>query len=72
MGTLSISKVGIIDRSKALQRRFEGKYLDYKRETESALVHALFRQGNSALAVLHANRTVDKLINEQMYLKTIE
>jgi hypothetical protein len=67
--TLSITKVGLLDLTNPLHRKFDDKYLDYKREEESAVVYELFKMGNRALAVLHASNTIDRFINEQMHLK---
>lgn len=68
MSTLAITKLGVIDTQQELHKDFANTYLDYKRDTESAVVHELYKEGNHVLAVIHSQR-VNQIINEQMYLK---
>lgn len=70
MSTLYMAKLGIIDASQEIHQRFANTYLDYKRNTESAVVYELYKEGNHTLAVL-MNSNVDNIINEQMHLKLL-
>lgn len=70
MSTLSLTRVGLIDPQQSLQQKFVQRFLDYKRHTESVVVHELYKEGNLALAVM-MNNTVDTIINEQMHLKLL-
>lgn len=68
MKTLYITSIGVIDTNEETHKKFTNTYLDYKRDTECKLVHALYESGNKVLALIQS-QNVNNIINEQMLLK---